>query len=194
MKKHLPLISGSILLILTIFFSIAFDDKLHANQEDETTISVPALVNENTNQTDTTEQQFYQVVKIIDGDTFDVEIDGVTTRIRPIGINTPEMNDSRDDVRCLAIKAKEKAGELLFGRNVRLMADPTQDDLDKYGRSLRFVWREDGLFFNEVMIREGYAYEYTYDVPYLYTDEFKEAQDQAKELGVGLWSEEVCSN
>jgi micrococcal nuclease len=45
----------------------------------------------------------------------------------------------------------------------------------------------DGRNFNEMMIKEGYAYEYTYNKPYKYQDQFKEAEGQAREEEVGLW-------
>jgi hypothetical protein len=75
---------------------------------------------------------------------------------------------------------------------VRLQADPTQDERDRYGRLLRYVWREDGLFFNDWMIRNGYAFEYTYETPYEYQAQFKEAQHYASENDLGLWSPATC--
>jgi len=42
------------------------------------------------------------------------------------------------------------------------------------------------------MIKEGYAYEYTYDIPYKYQTEFKEAQKEAQNIKAGLWADDAC--
>ena len=52
--------------------------------------------------------------------------------------------------------------------------DPSQGERDKYDRLLRYIFLEDGTNFNELMISEGYAFEYTYNVAYKYQQEFKE--------------------
>jgi hypothetical protein len=86
------------------------------------------------------------VVEVVDGDTIKVSVDGAVETIRLIGIDTPETKDPRKPVQCFRWEASAKAEELLAGRRVRLEADDTQDDRDKYGRLLRYVWRDDGLF------------------------------------------------
>jgi len=135
----------------------------------------------------------YNVVKVVDGDTIDVNIDGETKRLRLIGINTPETVDPRTAVQCFGKEASDKAKELLTGKKVSLEADTTQGELDKYSRLLRYVFLEDGTNFNLYMIKEGYAYEYTYNTPYKYQVEFKAAQVYAKANNKGLWSPSTCS-
>lgn len=182
MKKYLIIISGFIVILITIF-SITFKDDLYADKKEDLTIGLIAAAGN--------DDIYYPVIKIIDGDTFDVEIDGTATRIRPIGIDTPELNDTDEAVRSLAKAAKDKAVEILTGKNVRLESDSSQANLDDYGRSLRYVFLEDGLFFNQYMIENGYAYEYTFDEPYEYIAEFNAAQVKAQESKIGLWSEEA---
>jgi len=135
---------------------------------------------------------FYPVVKVVDGDTFDVNIDGQTKRIRVIGINTPEVVDPRKKVECFGKEASEKAKSILLGKKVNLERDPTQGDTDKYGRLLRYVFLEDGTDFGLLMIKQGYAYEYTHNFPYKYQNEYKKAQKQAEESKIGLWADNVC--
>lgn len=130
---------------------------------------------------------YYEVIKVIDGDTIDVQIDGTVQRLRLIGLNTPETVDPRKPVECFGKEASDKAKELLFGKRVRLELDTTQQNSDIYGRLLRYVFLEDGLFYNKYMIEHGFAYEYTYRVPYYYQKEFKDAQRIAQEKGIGLW-------
>jgi micrococcal nuclease len=135
----------------------------------------------------------YNVVKVVDGDTIDVSINGETKRLRLIGINTPETVDPRTAVQCFGKEASDKAKELLTGKKVSLEADSTQGELDKYSRLLRYVFLEDGTNFNLYMIKEGYAYEYTYNTPYKYQVEFKAAQVYAKTNNKGLWSPSTCN-
>ena len=131
-------------------------------------------------------ESFYEVLKVIDGDTIDVNLDGEMERIRLIGINTPETVDPRKLVECFSHEASEKAKDILSGKRALLESDPAQGERDKYGRLLRYVFLEDGINFNLLMIREGYAYEYTYDLPYKYQAEFKQAQKYAEKNGLGL--------
>ena len=135
---------------------------------------------------------YYQVVKVVDGDTIDIAIDSRTERLRLIGINTPEVVDPRKTVECFGREASANAKKLLAGAEVRIAADPSQDDRDKYGRLLRYVWRRDGLFYNLEAIKDGFAYEYTYKVPYIYQRDFKEAQKYAAENKLGLWAAGAC--
>lgn len=137
-------------------------------------------------------RQLYEVVRIVDGDTIDVSINGQIERLRLIGINTPETVDPRKPVECFGHKASNKAKELLAGKRVWLESDPAQGERDKYSRLLRYVFLEDGTNFNLAMIRDGYAYEYTYDEYYKYQTEFKTAQKYAEANKAGLWADETC--
>lgn len=135
----------------------------------------------------------WQVTEVVDGDTIDVIGPDGEARVRLIGINTPETVDPRRPVQCFGKEASAYAKELLAGQEVRLEADPSQDDRDRYGRLLRFVFLADGRFANLLLVSEGYAYEYTYGRAYRYQKEFREAQRQAQEAGRGLWSPETCN-
>ena len=53
---------------------------------------------------------------------------------------------------------------------------------------------ESGTFFNQLMIEEGYGHEYTYNLPYRYQKEFKEAEKTARENQKGLWAKTVASD
>ena len=153
-----------------------------------TAISKPATEKPSTQTT-----TLYNVVKVVDGDTIDVSINEETKRLRLIGINTPETVDPRTPVQCFGKEASDKAKELLTGKKVSLEVDSTQGELDKYSRLLRYVFLEDGTSFNLYMIKEGYAYEYTYNTPYKYQAEFKAAQVYAKANNKGLWSPSTCN-
>jgi endonuclease YncB( thermonuclease family) len=133
------------------------------------------------------------VVRVIDGDTVDVAVGGETVRLRLIGIKTPETKDPRKPVECFGREATHRAEELLDGQTVRLEADPSQDDRDKYNRLLRYIWLPNDILFNREMIAQGYAFEYTFKVPYKYQAEFQQAQREAREQQRNLWSPSSCN-
>lgn len=145
-----------------------------------------------TTKTSTTTESLFVVSRVVDGDTIEVTRDEIKEKVRLIGINTPETVDPRRKVECFGKEASAHAKEILMGQKVRLVSDDSQTKYDKYERLLAYVYREDGLLINKHMIEEGYAYEYTYNVPYKYQKEFKEAQLKAQVEGKGLWAVGVC--
>lgn len=141
----------------------------------------------------TSEYIYYDVIRVVDGDTLHIMKGGEEVTLRLIGMNTPETVDPRTTVQCFGHEASDKAKELLTGKKVRLETDPSQDTLDKYGRTLGYIYLPDGTMYNEWMIRHGYAYEYTYHSAYKYQTEFKAAQKYAEDNELGLWSPKTCS-
>lgn len=137
-------------------------------------------------------RELVQVVKVVDGDTVDVMRDGQRTRLRLIGIDTPETVDPRKPVQCFGREASRHAHELLDGQTVGLELDPSQGERDRYGRTLGYLFLEDGRNFGEAMIRDGYAHEYRYARAYTYESSFKRAEQAARESGAGLWATETC--
>lgn len=149
----------------------------------------------------------YKIVDVVDGDTLDVErIDGEKVfnmdkivRVRLLGINTPETVDPRKPVECYGKEASNYLKDLADGKIAALEIDESQGLVDKYGRILAYIYiKESGfkndniLFINEEEIKNGYAYEYTYNTPYKYQEEFKYMESMAKQKYVGLWSPETC--
>ena len=129
------------------------------------------------------------VVRVVDGDTIVVTIGDRDETVRLLGIDAPETVDPRKPVQCFGIEASNETKSLLDGRQVFLQIDPTQSDRDKYGRLLRYVFRDDGLFVDEFLIKSGFAFEYTYlGVPYKYQTAFRADQVAARLAGLGLWA------
>lgn len=134
------------------------------------------------------------VVKVVDGDTLDVDLGRKVERIRLIGIDTPETVDPRKPVQCFGREASNRAKELLDGKTVWLEADPSQGERDDTSsrRLLRYVWLSETVMFNYEMVARGYAHEYTYETPYKYQQQFKQAQAEARDAERGLWSPTTC--
>lgn len=128
------------------------------------------------------------VMRVVDGDTIVVLLNESGEKLRLIGMNTPETVDPRRPVQCYGPEASARAKQLLDGKRVRLEADPSTGERDKYHRLLRYVILPDGTNYNLLMIREGYARENGYGRKYKYRDEFRAAQQEARAASRGLWS------
>lgn len=139
-------------------------------------------------------EKFYSVVHIADGDTIDVLVDDQKVRVRLLGINSPESVAPNRPVECFGKEASNYISSLISNKSVRLELDPSKPEKDEYGRSLAYLFREDGLFINSQMIESGYAYEYTYhNERYKYQNDFKLAQAKAQKSMQGLWAKETCN-
>lgn len=127
-----------------------------------------------------------QVAKVIDGDTF--QIPG-GSKVRMLGIDTPETKDPRRSVGCFGKEASNKAKQLLDSKMVILQKDISEKD--KYDRLLRYVYLplEDGslLFVNDYLVREGYANALTYPPDVKFAEQFRRAEIEAREQKRGLW-------
>jgi micrococcal nuclease len=136
---------------------------------------------------------FSPVLRVSDGDTIVVSIDGKDEKVRLIGVNTPESVDPRRKVECFGRESAQKLRAIIGNNGVRLEGDQTQTDRDRYGRLLRYVYLPNGIFVNLQLIQEGFAYEYTYNKPYKYQVQFREAQTNAANAKLGLWNENTCN-
>jgi micrococcal nuclease len=135
----------------------------------------------------------YAVSRVVDGDTAKVSINGRSVTVRLIGIDTPETKHPSKPVQCFGQEASARAKALLTGRKVWIQYDTSQAHRDRYGRDLVYVWLDGDTMFNEVMVREGFAHEYTYELAYRYQAQFRTAQREAKAAGLGFWSQRTCS-
>ena len=128
----------------------------------------------------------YQVLKVNDGDTIVVDMNGVEETIRFIGVDTPETHHPSKPVQCFGRAASEFTTYQLDGQLVRLEADPLNSNRDRYGRLLRYVYLQDGTLLNESVIEEGYGFAYT-SFPFTKAEEFEALERLAREENRGLW-------
>lgn len=133
----------------------------------------------------------YTVERVLDGDTLIARVGMHDVTLRLIGIDTPEVVDPRKPVQCYGEEASEKAKEILTHKQIYIEKEAVKGDYDIYGRVLAYIHLPDGQFYNQFMIEQGYAREYTFNKEkYKYQKEFKQAQKDAKKNKRGLWS--VC--
>tara|TARA_B110000240_G_scaffold47859_1_gene54249 strand:+ start:3287 stop:5206 length:1920 start_codon:yes stop_codon:yes gene_type:complete len=128
---------------------------------------------------DTTQDYNMTVTEVIDGDTFYL---GNGDKIRMLGINTPESG------RPYAQESTDFLTNMILGKEVTLVNDSKNDDVDSYGRLLAHVYVND-TFVNYEIIKAGYAFWYPYTSGTDFDTEYEAAQNDASNNKIGLWTE-----
>ncbi|MDP8227855.1 MAG: thermonuclease family protein [Candidatus Electryoneaceae bacterium] len=127
----------------------------------------------------------YPVDRIVDGDTVVLLIDGKKTKVRLIGVDTPETVHPRRPVEYYGPEASQFMKDLLTGRSVWLEYETKRTD--RYGRTLAYLYLvPDSLFVNLEIIRLGYGRTYT-KYSFRYKDRFITAERTAQDAQLGLW-------
>jgi len=110
-----------------------------------------------------------EVLKIVDGDTIDANIDlgfdiSLTKRVRLSGIDTPESRTTDLKEKTLGLEVKEWLKHKLEGAKDILIKTQLPDSTEKYGRILGNLYiNNESLSLNEQMINAGYAWSYKGD-------------------------------
>ncbi len=128
------------------------------------------------------------IENVVDGDTYDVITTFSKTRVRLIGVDTPDSvnpdtTESTPEGKTAADFAKELLPE---GTTVYLEYDV--GERDEYGRHLCYVYLENGVMVNALLLRKGMAKTMTIPPNVKYSEEFAKIQTQARENGEGFWS------
>jgi micrococcal nuclease len=128
-----------------------------------------------------------RVVRVNDGDTVTVAINGRREKMRLIGIDAPEMGQGSWGGR-----AKRHLEDILSSsRSVSIEYDVERRD--KYGRLLAYIRTTDGRLVNAEMVRDGYAVLFTFPPNVKHVGEFTPAQRQARERKRGIWGNDGLS-
>ncbi len=110
-----------------------------------------------------------EVLKIVDGDTIDANIDlgfdiSLTKRVRLNGIDTPESRTTDLKEKALGLEVKEWLKHKLEGAKDILIKTQLPDSTEKYGRILGNLYiNNESLSLNEQMVNTGYAWSYKGD-------------------------------
>jgi micrococcal nuclease len=129
-----------------------------------------------------------EVIRVIDGDTVDLRLDGSEERVRLIGIDTPESVSRTTPDQCWGAEASQALGHLLpTGTVVRVERDT--EARDRYGRLLLYVHRSsDDLFVNQWMVQEGFAEVASYPPNDTFERHFAAVRNEARRQNLGLWA------
>ena len=128
------------------------------------------------------------IAYVHDGDTLYLQPKGTTSRadeitVRLIGIDTPEL---RPEPQCYAVKARDYLRQQL-PQGSEVWVKPDRERLDQYGRTLLYLWKEDGTSVNLDLVEKGYASTLTIPPNDSHHREFEAAERAARAAGRGQW-------
>jgi len=135
----------------------------------------------------TSPADFEYVQRVVDGDTLML---GTGERVRLIGVYTPEAKHPNKPVEYFSKEASAFTQRLAEGKRVKLDYDQANNHLghkDQYGRTLAYIFLEDGTLLNAEIIRQGYGHAFT-RFPFSRMEEFRRLEREAREQGRGLWA------
>ncbi|MEN8127526.1 MAG: thermonuclease family protein [Planctomycetota bacterium] len=135
----------------------------------------------------------FTVLEVIDGDTLDIDIpDGerFDTRIRLVGVDTPETKHPTVGLMYYGPEATDFATQLALDKQVTIVLDTVSDIRDRYGRLLAYVVLPDGRVLNAELIKNGYGYAYL-GFPHSEFANYQTLMEQAIQEKKGLWQHAV---
>ena len=140
------------------------------------------------------------LVRVIDGDTLLVSINGEEARVRLIGIDTPESVNPNEE-------KNNEYGELASAHTKQILQGVTtvylefdEQDIDIYDRLLAYVWLDkekassvsnvSGYMLQGKILADGYAKDKIYEPNRKYAGTFNDICEKAKADKAGLWSDD----
>jgi len=127
-----------------------------------------------------------KVLRVLDGDTFLIRVQGQEEHVRLREIDAPEItHNKKAGQEPWGRRAKDFAQSLVRGKAVRLEVERA-DERDKYHRLLAYVF-VNHIFINREMILSGNAFFYPGPFKGKYADELRQAEEAAREKGRGVW-------
>lgn len=179
-SARLPFLGVAILCLALVACSDATDEDPDAEATSPTPVSTSGVTTSASTVPDG-EEAF--VIRVEDGDSLVVDLDGEETRVRLIGINAPERGECLGDAARASLIALVDAAEVVLERDV--------EDTDRFGRLLRYVW-VDGNHVNASLAAQGLVIARPFAPNVARQDELADAQALAMERRVGMWAEGAC--
>lgn len=131
----------------------------------------------------------FTVLEVIDGDTLDIDIpDGEhsDTRIRLIGVDTPETKHPTVGLSHYGPEASAYTKRLVLGKKVTVLLDTAGEQRGRYGRLLAYIQLPDGNILNAEIVKNGYGYAYL-SYPHSEFSNYQMLMQQAIGSKAGLW-------
>jgi len=122
------------------------------------------------------------LARVLDGDSIEVELSGATVEVRLVGINAPERDECRGDAGRDALTLYLEAGPIT-------LVAAGDDDTDRFGRLLRYVYAGDAPIAEQMLI-SGHANVLQGDHPH--EDAFVALADEAASSQLGMWQPDAC--
>ncbi len=117
-----------------------------------------------------------KVIRVADGDTFTLLVDGNQIRVRIYGIDAPEVGQAYSQ------KSRLFLSGMIAGKCVLAIVK----EFDRYGRAIAKVETDEIDDVGLQMIHAGYAWHYSY---FDKSQEYTEAEQDARDHKAGLWED-----
>ncbi|EFU11657.1 thermonuclease family protein [Enterococcus faecalis] len=129
-----------------------------------------------------------EFVRHVDGDTTVLKIDGKEQKVRFLLIDTPETVKPNTKVQPFGLEASKRTKDLLSTASEITFEYDKGDKTDRYGRALGYIF-VDGTLLQKTLVSEGLArVAYVKEPNTKYLAELEQAQEQAKNESLGIWS------
>lgn len=130
----------------------------------------------------------YFVVRVIDGDTLCVlNQHNEEEKIRLIGIDAPETKKTRKkNIGYYGEESTRFLRKLILHKRVYLEYDIQK--IDMYGRTLAYVYLDNGIFLNNFLVEKGYCAVATFPPNVKFKGQFIKSEHLAKSMRKGMWN------
>lgn len=162
-------------------------------------VKTAVYYDENLNKIDTTNTEKSEKIEVkfsekVDGDTAKFELNGEIITVRFLGIDTPETVHPTKGEEPFGKEASNFTEEKLQNaEKIELEYDENASKTDKYERHLAWIWTDDVLL-QEAIVQNGLAKTYMLQDNYKYAGKLQEAEEEAKNQKIGIWSNETMQD
>ncbi len=138
-----------------------------------------------------------EVVRVVDGDTLQVYLDGSKQKVRLIGINCPESVATDESRNTAEGHDASDFTHMILSEGDVIWLQSDVNDVDQYDRLLRYVWIDlpydpfdidevADKMLNGILVVEGFAEARTYGEDRLYAEILDILEDDAVANGRGV--------
>lgn len=191
-KKYRNYLIIFVILVLSVVLIRAVNLNVLQKEDAETTITETIQENNTLHKA--------VVERVVDGDTVCVVLDGQEqeTKVRLIGVNTPESVSSNETKNCEEGKQASEYTKSILSPGKVVYLEYDKEQTDKYDRTLAYIWLQDGVettstedirkyMFNVKLLLDGQAEAMTVAPNNKYEKEFKAFEQEAKNSQTGFW-------
>ena len=137
------------------------------------------------------------MVRVVDGDTLQVLVDGQKEKVRLIGINSPESVAPEEERNTEEGVEASNYTKSLVGEGDVVWLESDVNDRDQYGRLLRYVWLEkpgnpndrseiEAKMLNGILVAQGYAQARRYGDDVAHSDVLEQLGREAADSSKGV--------
>lgn len=193
------LIVAVLILIWGLGREILFPSQKSSRTKNKTSHSQKQV--DSSSNTNSQSHEKADVVRVVDGDTVVILLNGQEEKVRLIGVDTPESKNN-EKARRDSSKTGESVSEIvklgkeaaqytksILPKGTKVTVETDVQPRDRYGRLLAYLYLENGEMVNSLIIQNGYAQVMTIPPNVKYEDLFRKLMKEARENNRGLWKE-----